>query len=319
MKLLHYFRQLIESYVFILLFSLAVGLLLPQYAIYLAPYGTIFLGIIFFLSALKIDLRDVLKYLKNTKMVMVVNFVMLVGLPMIVYYITCLVYPDLTIAFLLLAAMPAGMTSPLLSEICGGKQSLALVLTISTSLLAPFTVPLMVKLLAGASVQVDTLGMFLSLVKVIFVPFILANVIKHFWHRRIKASYFTFKPISTALLGLLIMGIVAKQAATILGGLNLAFLLEVLALFVLFGLFHVVGYYAVWWRKRDDRVTITICLTYLNFTLAIYLAGKFFNDPKIVVPVVLSVLPWSLLIIPFKYFMRNMLRKRPSRTCRNEI
>ena len=96
-----------------------------------------------------------------------------------------------------------------------------------------------------------------------------------------------------------------EQAETILGGLNLAFLLEVLALFILFGLFHAVGWYAVWWRKRDDRVTITICLTYLNFTLAIYLAGKFFNDPKIVVPVVLSVLPWSLLMLPFKYLTQK--------------
>jgi len=138
----------------------------------------------------------------------------------------------------------------------------------------------------------------------------LANIVKYLWHHKIKATYFTFKPISTTLLGLLIMGIVAKQSATILGGLNLAFLIEIAALFVLFAFFHVAGYYTVWWRKRDDRVTITICLTYLNFTLAIYLAGKFFNDPKIVVPVVLSVLPWSLLIIPFKYVMKPSSSRR---------
>jgi BASS family bile acid:Na+ symporter len=305
MKLLQYFRLLLESYVFVLLLSLALGLFFPEYALKLEPFGTLFLGIIFFLSALKIDLKEFIKYLKDQKMVVAVNFVMLIGLPVVVYYATLLIYPDLAIAFLLLAAMPAGMTSPLLAEICGGKQSLALVLTISTSLLAPFTVPLMIKLLAGATVQVDTLAMFLSLVKVIFIPFILANLVKYFWHHRIKASYFTFKPISTALLGLLIMGIVAKQSATILGGLNVAFLVELAALFSLFVFFHLAGYYAAWWRKRDDRVTITICLAYLNFTLAIYLAGKFFDDPKIVVPVVLSVLPWSLLIIPFKYLTKK--------------
>jgi BASS family bile acid:Na+ symporter len=305
MKLLQYFRLLLESYVFVLLLSLALGLFFPESALKLEPFGTLFLGIIFFLSALKIDLKEFIKYLKDQKMVAAVNFVMLIGLPVVVYYATLLIYPDLAIAFLLLAAMPAGMTSPLLAEICGGKQSLALVLTISTSLLAPFTVPLMIKLLAGATVQVDTLAMFLSLVKVIFIPFILANLVKYFWHRRIKASYFTFKPISTALLGLLIMGIVAKQSATILGGLNVAFLVELAALFSLFVFFHLAGYYAAWWRKRDDRVTITICLAYLNFTLAIYLAGKFFDDPRIVVPVVLSVLPWSLLIIPFKYLTKK--------------
>lgn len=306
MNLIRNLRQLLESYVFILLLSLTLGLLIPQYTIHLAGWTSIFLGIIFFLSALKIDLKEVATYLNDRKMVVMANAVMLIGLPIVVYFATRLVYPDLAIAFMLLAAMPAGMTSPLLAEICGGKQSLALVITITTSLLAPFTIPLMVKLLAGADVQVDTLGMFLSLVKVIFIPFVLANIVKYFWHHKIKATYFTFKPISTLLLGLLIMGIVAKQADTVLSGLNLKFLLQVSALFLLYALFHVVGYYVAWWRKPNDRVTITICLAYNNFTLAIYLAGKFFNEPNIVVPVVLSVLPWSLLIIPFKYYTKKL-------------
>lgn len=306
MKLIHNLRQLLESYVFILLLSLTLGLLIPRYAIHLAGWTSIFLGIIFFLSALKIDLNEVVSYLNDRKMVVMANVVMLIGLPIVVYFATRLVYPDLAIAFMLLAAMPAGMTSPLLAEICGGKQSLALVITITTSLLAPFTIPLMVKLLAGADVQVDTLGMFLSLVKVIFIPFVLANIVKYFWHKRIKASFYTFKPISTLLLGLLIMGIVAKQADTILSGLNLSFLFQVAALFILYLIFHIAGYYVAWWRKPNDRVTITICLAYNNFTLAIYLAGKFFDEPNIVVPVVLSVLPWSLLIIPFKYYTKKL-------------
>ncbi len=306
MKLIHNLRQLLESYVFVLLLSLALGLLLPRYAIHLADWTSIFLGIIFFLSALKIDLKEVLSYLQDKKMVVMANLVMLILLPIVIYFATRLVFPDLAIAFMLLAAMPAGMTSPLLAEICGGKQSLALVITISTSLLAPFTIPLMVRLLAGTSVQVDTLGMFLSLIKVIFIPFLLANIVKYFWHHKIKATYYTFKPISTLLLCLLIMGIVAKQADTILSGLNLTFLLEVAALFLLYAVFHFAGYYAAWWRNHDDRVTITICLAYNNFTLAIYLAGKFFNEPNIVVPVVLSVLPWSLLIIPFKYYTKKL-------------
>lgn len=306
MKLIQNLRQLLESYVFILLLSLTLGLLIPQYAIHLAGWTSIFLGIIFFLSALKIDLKEVLTYLNDRKMVVMANAVMLIGLPIVIYFVTRLVYPELAVAFMLLSAMPAGMTSPLLAEICGGKQSLALVITITTSLLAPFTIPLMVKFLAGADVHVDTLGMFISLVKVIFIPFVLANVVKYFWHHKIKATYYTFKPISTLLLGLLIMGIVAKQADTILSGLNLKFLFQVSALFLLYALFHVVGYYVAWWRKPNDRVTITICLAYNNFTLAIYLAGKFFNDPNIVVPVVLSVLPWSLLIIPFKYYTKKL-------------
>lgn len=310
MKARNLFLRLIESYVFVLFASLGLGLALPDQAAKLAPYSTFFLGVIFFLSALKIDFKEFAKYLKDEWMLVVVNAWMLVILPVIVYMFARLLVPDLAFAFLLLAAMPAGMTSPLLADIAGGRQSLALVLTITTSLLAPFTIPLVIKLLAGATVAVSFFAMFLSLAKVIFLPFALAVVVKRIWHRKIKATYYTFKPISIVLLGLLIMGVVAKQADVILRGLNASFFRLIVALFILFILFHVFGYFTVFWHGARDRMTVTVCVTYLNFTLAIYLAGTFFNDPQVTLPVVLSVLPWSLLMLPFRQFGKRFLRLR---------
>lgn len=310
MKTRNLFLRLVESYVFVLFASLGLGLALPAQAGTLAPYSTFFLGAIFFLSALKIDFKEFSKYLKDEWMLVVVNAWMLVILPIIVYMFARLLVPDLALAFLLLAAMPAGMTSPLLAEIAGGRQSLALVLTITTSLLAPFTIPLVIKLLAGATVMVSFFTMFLSLAKVIFVPFALALVVKRIWHHKIKATYYTFKPISILLLGLLIAGVVAKQADVILHGLNASFIRQIVALFILFILFHVFGYFTVFWHGVRDRMTVTVCVTYLNFTLAIYLAGTFFNDPRVTLPVVLSVLPWSLLMLPFRQFGKRFLRLR---------
>jgi len=296
-----FLRKLIESYVFVLCVALAVGLFLSKYAILLAPYTTIFLCVIFFLSSLKINLKEIGKDVKDAPMLVVVNLWMLIILPIVTFMAARVVAPDFAVAFMLLAAMPAGMTSPLLAEVIGGRESLALVLTVTTSLLAPFTVPLMVKLLAGASVTVGFWTMFLSLAKVIFIPFIAAQLVRLFWSKPVTRIAPKFKPVSIMLLGLLIAGIVAKQAATILAGLNGPFLMAIVWLFVLFALFHVLGYFTVFWRSVSDRMTITLCVTYLNFTLAIYLAGLFFTDPKVVVPVVLSVLPWSLFMIPFKY------------------
>lgn len=305
MRIKALFNKLIESYIFVLLTALFVGIVFSKYAVKVAPYNTIFLGIIFFFSALKIDLKEVIKYFSDKKMIVVVNLFMLFFLPVTVYYLTRAVYPDLAIAFLILAAMPCGMTTPLLSEICGGRQGLALVLVVTTSLLAPLTIPLVIKLVAGTTVTVSFYAMFLSLAKVIFIPFVLANIIKYFWHRKIKATHFTFKPISIILLALLIMGTVAQKASIIMNGLQGKFLIYVILLFAFFIVLHFFGYFTIFWRDKKDRVTITICLTYMNFTLAIYLAGNFFNEPNVVVPVVLSILPWSLMIVPFKYLMKK--------------
>ncbi|MBU1179622.1 bile acid:sodium symporter [Patescibacteria group bacterium] len=305
MAIKSFFYRLISSYLFILLLALLGGIVFAKETVGLAQYSTIFLGIIFFFSALKIDIKEAIGYLRDRKMIFVVNIFMLILLPVLVYYLSLLFIPELAIAFLILAAMPCGMTAPLLSEIVGGKQELALVLTISTSLLAPLTVPLVIKIVAGTAVTVSFYAMFISLAKVIFIPFIIANFIKYFWHSKIKATYYTFKPISIVLLGLLIMGIVAKQSNAIINSLQGNFLFYISALFGAFIVFHILGYFTVFWRGKRDRMTITICLAYMNFTLAIYLVGNFFTAPNIIIPVVLSVLPWSLLIIPFKYLVKK--------------
>ena len=208
-------------------------------------------------------------------------------------------------AFLLLAAMPVGMATPLLAEISGGRQSLALVLAVVTSLLAPFTIPLVVKFILGAAIEVSFWDMFVLLAVVVYVPFILAQIFKHFWQNAINNISGIFTPVATIFLGLIIMGAVAKQAEVIIEGLNNGgeFLFYLGALFIFFILLHLIGYYFVFWRETRDRITITVCLTYMNFILAIELVNEFFTEPNVVVPVVFAVIPWAVLLIPFKYIV----------------
>ena len=298
------FNRLLDSYFTVIFLAFLLGLGMSEYLEKLSSLNAVFLGVIFFLSALKIDLKEVIKYFKNKKMIFFANLFMLIILPIFVYYTTLLVFPALAVAFLILAAMPSGMTDPLLSEVSGGKQSLALVLTVSTSLLAPFTIPFILEFFAGKYVSVGFFDMFWVLAGVIFIPFILAEFVKYFFRKKIKEVSGSFKQISIIFLGLLIAGIVAKQADIIRESLffgNSQHLSYLVALFIFFIILHILGYIAVPWRKKEERVSTTICLTYMNFTLAMFLADRFFTDPNIVVPVTLSIIPWVLLFIPFKY------------------
>lgn len=297
--------KLLESYIFVLAASLAVGLFVPDIGARLSPYSTFFLQVIFFLSSLKLDFGTLAAEAKAFRTVAMVNVYMLVAFPVVTYLVARVVAPEYALPLLLLAAMPAGMTSPLLAELVGGSVALALVLTMSTSLLAPITVPLVVKLLAGSAVTVPVLKMFLSLFTVIVVPFILAQIVRRLAHDRIKATFATFKPISITLLGLLIIGVVSQRAAEIRGNVGL-FVGALVVLTVFFFLLHIAGYWGVPGLGRGQRLATTVCLTYMNFTLAIYLAGKFFPQPEVLVPVVLSVFPWSIGIIPFRMIMKKV-------------
>ncbi|MBU1557449.1 bile acid:sodium symporter [Patescibacteria group bacterium] len=304
MKILNFIQNITESHYLIIAVAFFVGLLHPDSVLWASPYTTFILATVFFLSALKIDLKKVLRQLDDKLTLVIINIFMLFILPIIIYYLFGLFFPSLAIAFLILAAMPIGMTTPLLTEISGGRQSLALVLTVTTSLLAPLTVPFVVKLLAGASVEVDVLGMFTLLATVIYIPFFLAQFFKRFWQEKINKVSPLFKSLSTILLGILIMIIVAKQSEILIEGFNY---LYIVLLFLFFIALHFIGYFMIPWRDKRDKITISVCVTYMNFTLAIEIANKFFNDPNIILPIVLSIIPWAIMIIPFRRIMMKKI------------
>lgn len=299
--------QLLESYVLIVILAITIGLIFSRQVTFLSDYGQFMLAIICFLSALKLDLTTIESSVKDVKMLVIANALMLFLFPIVVYYLTRIVFPQYAIAFMILAAMPSGMTSPLLSEVSGGRQELALVLTATTSLLAPFTIPFVLHFLVGSTVAVNFGSMIWSLSKVMILPIVLAMAIRPMLVKSIKKSMYAFKPISLILLGALIAGIVGKQSVAILdafhGG---AFIWALVALFVLFAAFHVIGYFATPWRDHADRITMSICLTYMNFTLAIFLVGQYFKDPNVVIPVILSTIPWSMMVIPFSALIKRV-------------
>lgn len=307
-KMKKIFGKILNSYFIIISFAFLFGIAFSEYLEKLSFFSTFFLGAIFFLSALKINLKEVIKYFHNKRKIFFANLFMLIILPALVYYFTLLIFPALAVAFLILAAMPSGMTDPLLSEIGGGKQSLALVLTVSTSLFAPLSIPFTIEFFAGEYVTVSFFDMFEVLAAVIFIPFVLAEFIKYFFREKIKKVSFSFKQISIIFLGFLIAGIVAKQADTIKESLFLGNSLHIsylAALFIFFIVLHFLAYFTAPWKQKKERMATTICLTYMNFTLAIYLADKFFTDSNIIVPVILSIIPWLALFLPFKYFTKK--------------
>lgn len=305
------FLNLVQSYLFVIVLALVFALVWPNQAVLLAPGATLFLQVIFFLTSLKLDAKSIAKEVADVRMLAITTFFMLIALPAVVFLIAQAIVPSMAVALLLLAAMPTGMTAPLLVEVVGGKTGMALVITLLTSILAPFTVPLMIGLFASTAVTVSALTMLVTLAKVILVPFVLAQLLRLLWPHKLQATFFTFKPISIILLGLLIAGVVAKQAHVILNGLETTILFQLIMLSIFICALLVAGYFIAFWRSPQERMTVTVCTTFMNFTLAIYLAGEFFPDPAVTLAAVLVVFPWSLLLLPYKFALTTLTRHIP--------
>lgn len=302
------FFQLVESYLFISVISILAGIIWAVQFQNIAFLATPMLQIIFFLSSLKINLDDIKNALKDVKGLIIVNAFMMIVLPLIFYFLGLAIIPSLAIAFMLLAAMPSGMTTPLLTEIVDGNVNYSLVLTVTTSLLAPITIPLVIKVLVGTAVELSFTAMFLKLAYVIIVPFFLAQIIKRYFHAPIKKSYFTFKPISLILLGLLIAVLVSKHANEVLQDLNM-FVFYLIAMIIFYIIIHIMGYYLTFWQSKKDRLTVTVSVTYMNFVLAIYIAGIYFDSAEVVLPLIIQIAPWALMLIPFQKLLQFFNKK----------
>lgn len=94
--------------------------------------------------------------------------------------------PEIAAGIILVGCSPNGMASNVMSYL--GKANLALSVTItaiSTSL-APFVTPLLMKLLAGAFIEIHTLDMMLDIFKIVIIPIGAGLIFNHFLHGKAK-------------------------------------------------------------------------------------------------------------------------------------
>ncbi len=206
--------------------------------------------------------------------------------------------------------MPTGMTIALVAEFFGGKTSLALVITAVTSLLAPITVPIVTKIALGQAVPIPMLQMFWSLFLTIVIPFVLAMVLKKRVPKRIEAHDALWRNISVLAFGLLITGI---TAATSMGNpvtftwrdaAILAFIFPWLATLIW------VAYHIVPWRPPSERMTVALCMLYLNNTLALYVADKFFKDLNATPKQIMLLMVVNAILPGIKFAAARILKKQ---------
>lgn len=288
--------------------ALMIGMFVPA-AQHLTGWNTLFLQVIFFLSAIKLDHRQIETNLKDWKLLILATGTKMILFPLLAWGIALFLSTDLRLSIFLLAAVPVGMTTPLLIELMGGKPSLAIILTIATSLLAPFSIPWLTTMLFGEAIAINAIEMLLRLVVVIFVPFGLAMIFRRVFPKINHTMSIATKPISQLLLGLLIAGAVANQADQLLnGGQELwKILLILIGVTIFFILSQLIGYTVGWWETFERRNTVSISLTYMNFSLAIYLASQFFPRPGVLLPLVLAIIPWATLLPLWEKFSYSYL------------
>jgi len=204
--------------------------------------------------------------------------------------------PELAVGVVLLAACPGGPTSNLMTYLARGNVALSITLTAFSSLVTVFTIPLVVNVALGqfmgtaTELRLPLVATMVQIAVITLVPVSLGMVI----HRQAPAVAARLeggvKWLSLAFLGLIIVGLLARERANVagffvqVGWVTLTLLVVTMAL----------GYGLARLLRLDhpSATAITVEVGIQNGTLAITIASTpiFLNQPTLAIPAAIYAL-----------------------------
>ena len=188
------------------------GVLFPQVFGFTRPAVPVMFAIMTFQGSLNNNLRSVLDVFRHPGHMLAILAVTLVVMPVASRLLSGLLFaddPNLVIGATLEYCVPVAVVSFMWTSMYGGNLSLALATILVSTVLAPFTIPLTLQLLLGATVEVDVVSMMTNMVFMIALPalagMLLNDVTRGWGHERLS-------PAITPAVRILLMLILASNS-----------------------------------------------------------------------------------------------------------
>ena len=291
--------QFIERYFWVFMIAgLIVGLIHPVYIDFLMSLLQPFLMVMLFLVFIKTDVAQIFQHIKNYKYMAFIIFMFMVVVPVLLFEATNLIYPELAIGVLLLTAMPAGAASPALTDIVKGNTALSTSILITTSIIAPLTVPVLFWALTADKLSVNPWWIFKTLAVIIFLPLLISLFVRSYLSDFTKKTSHLFTSVNIFLLTIMVFAVIGSQRIVILNDF-IPILWQTGFLYLVFVMLHVFGFLIGFREDKKGKIATTIGLAYMNNGMAIVLAAACFK-PSILVFTILSELPWNTLLGPLR-------------------
>ncbi len=216
------FCKLISDYMGILvLLSALAALLFPGTIGHLKPkLINPLLGVIMFGMGLTLQAEDFKVVFSRPKDVLVGCLAQFTVMPLLAFALTKIfrLEPALAIGVILVGCCPGGTASNVITYLAKGDLALSVGMTAVSTLLAPVLTPLLVWLLAGETVDVDVVGMLLSILWVVILPIALGLLVKRFWPRTTEQASAYLPALSTLAICVIVLIVIAANAHKLLDG-----------------------------------------------------------------------------------------------------
>lgn len=279
------------------------GILFPHWASVFSPYPVYLMMLFLFLSFLSIRMGDVRDTLRDRGPALIyLTLSKLVLAPVVVYLIFKAVYPPYATSALLLTGISTGVVAPFISTMVHANAHLVLVMVVVSSLLVPFTLPALVQVLVGRTIEISLSGMMRTLCMVIFLPILAVETLRRVAPSAMEAIQRRRFPISLAIFAIINLGVFSgysefffQNPVTILKATGVAVALG--------GIYLALGLVMLWRAPVEDRLASAIILGNMNNVLIIVLAAKFFGPLESTVAA-MYMIPFFGLILPLRGYSR---------------
>lgn len=190
----------------------------PVSAVFKTSYVNYLLGIVMFGMGLTLKPEDFKVVFSRPKDV-AIGFVLQFTIMPLLAWVLCKIFQlpaEMAVGVILVGTCPGGTSSNVMTYMSHGDVALSVGMTSCSTIAAPFLTPLLTKLYAGQTVDVQLLSMFLSIVKVVIVPIVLGLVINHFFPKFAEAFAEILPLISTIAIVMIVASVVAANSAKLL-------------------------------------------------------------------------------------------------------
>lgn len=220
MKFFEKLSDLVGKYMAVLVILVAaLALFAPSSVSFIkTSYVSTLLGIVMFGMGLTLKLQDFKVVFSRPKDVIIGCIAQFTIMPLLAFLLTKIfnLPPELAVGVILVGTCPGGTSSNVITYLSKGDVALSVGMTGVSTVFAPFLTPLLTYLLAGKSVDVNMLSMFLSIVKVVIVPIALGFVFNKFFEKFTQKVVRILPLISVTAIVAIVASVVSANSAKIL-------------------------------------------------------------------------------------------------------
>lgn len=240
-KLCHYISEYMGILVLVTaLLSFAFPQLLQQVRPTVINY---LLGVVMFGMGLTLNLQDFKIVFSRPKDVIIGCLAQFTVMPLLAWGLSRLFSLDeaLALGVILVGCCPGGTASNVITYLAKGDLALSVGMTGVSTLLAPFLTPLLTWALAGKSVNVDVVGMLLSILWVVILPIAIGLIVKWIWPKFTEKATDYLPAFSSIAIALIVAIIISANADKLLAGGLLIIVVVVLHNICGLGLGYLIG------------------------------------------------------------------------------